>query len=127
MDQAVLDDALARLRASGALFVYLHGSQAAGTARDDSDIDLAALFPDPAPAGFEVELPPGVDLLVLNGADLEMAGRVAMDGRLLLQVDEVARVRWEARMRKVYCDERYRIERSRREFLEAVARASDQV
>lgn len=118
----MLDDALARLRDAGALFAYLHGSQAAGTATERSDIDLAALFPDPAPASFEVDLPTGVDLLVLNDAGLEMAGRVAMDGRLVLQADEVARVRWESRTRKIYCDEKYRIDRARREFLEAVAR-----
>ena len=118
----MLGDALARLARAGARFVYLHGSQAAGTARPDSDIDLAAYFSDPAPASFEVDLPAGVDLLVLNGTDLEMAGRVAMAGQLVLELDEVARVRWESQTRKIYCDELYRIERSRREFLEAVTR-----
>ncbi len=122
MDQALLDEAIARLRAREAQFAYLHGSQAAGTARPDSDIDLAARFPDPAPANFEVDLPSGVDLIVLNDAPLEIAGRIAMHGRLLFQEDEVARVRWEATMRKIYSDEKYRIDRSHREFLEAVTR-----
>lgn len=109
------------MRAHGALFAYLHGSQATGTAREDSDIDLAAYFAGPAPAAFEVDLPAGVDLLVLNSAPLEIAGRIACDGRLVLEVDAPERVRWEATTRKVYLDERYRIERSHREFLAAVA------
>lgn len=122
MDPMVLEDALARLRDQGAVFAYLHGSQANGTARPDSDIDLAAGFPEPAPASFDLDLPANVDLLVLNGAPLEIAGRIAMEGQLVLEVDEVARVRWESRTRKIYCDERYRIERSHREFLEAITR-----
>ncbi|MHB1166220.1 MAG: nucleotidyltransferase domain-containing protein [Candidatus Nanopelagicales bacterium] len=122
MASAVLDDAVDRLRAAGALFAYLHGSQAAGTATAGSDVDLAAVFPDPAPASFEVDLPTGVDLLVLNDAPLEIAGRIALDGILVLAEDEVARVRWEARTRRIYSDEKYRIDRSHREFLEAVRR-----
>ena len=122
MDHAVLSVALERLRAAGALFVYLHGSQATGTADLNSDIDLAALFPDPAPASFELDLPPGVDLVVLNGAPLEIAGRVACLGTLVLEADETARVRWESTTRTVYLDEKYRIDRSHREFLEAAAR-----
>lgn len=118
----VLAAGIAGLRERGALFAYLHGSRAAGTPRVDSDVDLAAWFPEPAPASFEVDLPPGVDLLVLNSAPLEVAGRVAMDGRLVLEVDAAARVRWEATTRKIFSDERYRIERSHREFREAVSR-----
>ena len=122
METARLEDALRRLKDQGALFAYLHGSQAVGTATFNSDIDVAALFPEPAPASFDVDLPYGVDLIVLNGAPLEVAGRIALDGILVLEVDEVARVRWEARTRKIYLDEKYRIDRSHREFLEAVAR-----
>ncbi len=122
MPTPVLDDAVTRLRARGALFAYLHGSHARGAATSGSDIDLAALFPDPAPASFEVDLPAGVDLLVLNGAPLEVAGRIALEGVLVLEEDEVARVRWEAQTRKIFSDERYRIDRSHREFLEAARR-----
>lgn len=122
MDEAKLATALETLRVAGARFVYLHGSQASGTARLDSDIDLAALFDEPAPPSFAFDLPSGVDLLVLNGAPLEIAGRIALHGRLVLEVDEVARVRWEATTRKIYSDEKYRIDRSHREFREAVAR-----
>jgi predicted nucleotidyltransferase len=122
MDEAILDDALARLQAAGAVAVYLHGSQANHTATKLSDIELAALFPDPAPLSFELDLPPEVDLLVLNGAPLEIAGRIACGGTLVLEVDPLQRVHWEATTRKIYLDEKYRIERSHREFLEAVTR-----
>jgi hypothetical protein len=67
-------------------------------------------------------MPPGVDLLVLNSAPLEIKGKIALDGTLLFEDDEVARVRWESTTRKIYLDERYRIERSHREFLETLSR-----
>jgi hypothetical protein len=82
------------LREAGARFVYLHGSQAAGTARPDSDVDLAAWFGRPVDA-WAVALPPGVDLLVLDCPPLELTGRVAQYGRLLLDLDPAARVAWE--------------------------------
>lgn len=108
------------LRNAGAKFAYLHGSQATGDARPDSDTDVAAFFGDPVPTSFDVAMPDGVDLLVLNDAPLELAGRVALHGRLILEVDEVARVRWESTTRKIYLDEKYRIDRSHREFLESL-------
>jgi predicted nucleotidyltransferase len=120
MDSGTLDQAVNSLRAQGALFAFLHGSQATGTATEASDIDIAAYFPEPAPASFDIDLPPGVDLLILNGAPLELAGRTALDGRLILDEDEVARVRWLARTRKIYSDEKYRIDRAHAEFLAAV-------
>lgn len=61
----------------------MHGSRARGAARSDSDLDVAAWWRDAPPASFEVVLPAGVDLLVLNTAPLELAGRVAMEGVLL--------------------------------------------
>jgi uncharacterized protein len=120
VDHDLLDDALRRLQDRGVRFVFLHGSQASGDASETSDIDLAAFFQEPAPVAFELDLPTGVDLLVLNDAPLEIAGRIALDGVLVLDVDEVSRVRWQSRTRKVYADERYRIERSHAEFLAAV-------
>ena len=111
------------LRASGALFAYVHGSRAAGTARPDSDLDVAAFWGDAAPASFEVDVPAGVDLMVLDTAPLELRGRVAEKGVLLFEVDSAARVHWEAMTRKVWFDERPRIERAHREFAAALARS----
>jgi len=121
MDEEVVHQAVAALRAAGARFAYLHGSRAAGTARQDSDTDLAAWFGrDPAPPSWEVGgLPAAVDLLVLDGAPLELAGRVAVHGRLVFDDDPPARVRWEATIRKIWADEAPRRERARRDFAEA--------
>jgi predicted nucleotidyltransferase len=118
--EAVTAEAVAALRQAGALFAYLHGSRATGRNRADSDIDIAAHFGGRPPNSFDVLLSPGVDLLVLDDAPLELAGRVAVGGRLLFEDDQVARVRWEAKTRKIYFDELPRITRSHQEFAAAV-------
>ena len=120
MIEAVTAEAVAGLRQAGARFACLHGSRAAGRNRADSDIDIAAYFGGRPPSAFDVLLRPGVDLLVLDDAPLELAGRVAVSGRLLFEDDRVARVRWEAMTRKIYFDELPRISRSHREFAAAV-------
>jgi len=118
--EIVTAEAVAVLRQAGARFAYLHGSRAAGRHRPDSDIDIAAYFGGRPPSSFEILLPVGVDLLVLDDAPLELAGRVAAGGRLLFEDDPVARVRWEAMTRKIYFDELPRITRAHREFAAAV-------
>ena len=110
------------LRNAGARFAFLHGSRARGTALAHSDVDVAAWWHDAAPPTFEVLLPTGVDLLVLNGAPLEIAGRVALEGLLLYDDDPPARVHWVAQTRKIYLDEKPRIDRSHREFTESLLR-----
>lgn len=115
-------EAVEALRRHGVLFAYLHGSRAAGTAREGSDVDIAAYFDGAAPQAFEVLLPAGVDLLVLNRAPLELAGRVALHGTLLFERDPGARVVWEATTRKIYLDELPRLTRAHREFADAVLR-----
>lgn len=113
---------MAVLRRAGARFAYLYGSRASGNYRPGSDIDIAAYFGDQPPQSFEILLPPDVDLLVLDHAPLELAGRVAVEGKLLFEDDPVARVRWQATTRKIYFDELPRITRSHREFAASVAR-----
>lgn len=110
------------LRAAGARFALLHGSRATGTHRPDSDVDVAAWWGRNAPPSFEVLLPPGVDLVVLDTAPLEIAGRIALDGKLVFDDDPAARVRWTATTRKIYADELPRITRSHAEFMESVRR-----
>ncbi|MDO5629737.1 MAG: nucleotidyltransferase domain-containing protein [Mobilicoccus sp.] len=119
---ALIRRAVEALVDAGARVVFLHGSQATGQAGPASDIDLAALFDEPAPAPFDIPLPTGVDLLVLNEAPLEVAGRIALHGRVVHESDMFERVDWQARTRKIYLDERPRIERARAEFLEAMSR-----
>lgn len=115
-------EAIETLQRHGALFAYLHGSRAAGNPRPDSDIDIAAYFEGQPPEVFEVLLPVGVDLVVLNHAPLELAGRVALSGKLLLERDADARVAWEATARKIYLDELPRMKRAHQDFAEAVLR-----
>ncbi|KQH77497.1 DNA polymerase III subunit beta [Mycobacterium gordonae] len=113
-------DATEALRQHGAVFAYLHGSRASGTSDAQSDVDIAAYFEEPHPDAFEVLLPVGVDLLVLNDAPLELAGRIALYGKLLFERDRNARVVWEATKRKIYLDELPRINSAHRDFAQAV-------
>lgn len=110
----------ATLRSSGASFAFVHGSRAHGQARPDSDLDIAAWWGHNPPQAYDVDLPEGVDLLVLDRAPLEIAGRVAVEGVLLFETDPSTRVGWQAMTRKIYFDEQPRLQRSHREFLEAV-------
>jgi predicted nucleotidyltransferase len=118
---AATAEAVTVLRQAGARFAYLHGSRATGTNHPGADIDIAAYFGDRPPESFDLLLPSGVDLLVLDHAPLELAGRVAVSGRLLFEDDPVARVRWEATTRKVYFDELPRFRRAHREFAAAAS------
>jgi predicted nucleotidyltransferase len=118
-----LEAVIAALRAAGARFAYLHGSVERGTANADSDVDIAAFFGDPVdPTTTAARLPGRVDLLVLDTAPLELAGRVALRGRLLFEDDPPRRVEWEATTRRIYLDERPRLEQARHDFAAARAR-----
>lgn len=108
------------LREAGAAFALVIGSHARGTARSDSDLDVAAYWSGNPPAPWDVHLPAGVDLVILNDAPLELAGTAALEGQVLFEADEVARVRWVAMTRKIWLDERPRFERSHDEFVEAM-------
>lgn len=111
------------LRSAGARFALVFGSTARGDARAGSDLDVAAWWPSAPPDPWDIELPAGVDLIVIRrGLALELAGRIAQEGVVLFEDDPAERVEWVATTRKIWLDERYRFERSNREFLEAVAR-----
>lgn len=118
------EDAVAeRLRRAGARFAFVHGSRATGEhARADSDLDVAAWWGTEAPDPWTVDLPAGVDLLVLDGAPLWLVGRVALRGRLLFDDDPPARVAWQADTRLVYLDELPGILERQREWRKAIAR-----
>lgn len=121
-DPMVLDAAVTALRRAGARFAFVHGSRAAGTAGPASDIDVAAWWGvSDRPAPWDVPLPPAVDLLVLDDAPLELAGRVAVGGRLLFDDDPPARVQWQATTRLVYFDEEWRQRWITETFIEAHA------
>ncbi len=118
-----LEPVLTELRSQGAAFAFLHGSQVSGAATERSDVDVAAWFGRPVDSWVvAARLPGRVDLLVLDTAPLELAGRVAQHGRLLFEDDPAARVRWQATTRKIYLDEMPRRDQARRDFVEALRR-----
>lgn len=93
------------LRRAGARFAFVHGSRVVGTARPGSDVDVAVWFGGADPSAWEIALPYAVDLLVLDRAPLELAGRVAMRGALLFDDDPPARVAWQGDTRLRFLDE----------------------
>ena len=109
------------LRRAGARFALLFGSRARGEHRPESDWDVAAWWGHRPPASFEVLLPVGVDLLVLDTAPLEIAGRVALEGEVLFDDAPEARVTWLATTRKIYFDELPRLRRAHEDFLKSLA------
>jgi predicted nucleotidyltransferase len=115
-------EVVAALRASGASFGLVFGSRARRDDRPDSDLDVAAWWASDPPRAWDISMPPGVDLVVLNDAGLELAGRIALEGVILFDDDPPARVRWVADTRKIWLDEKPRFERAHREFLEAASR-----
>lgn len=108
------------LRAHGVSFALVFGSRAVGTARPGSDVDLAVWSAAKLDEwGLRGALPDLVDLLVLRGAPEGLAGRVAMEGVVILDDDPRARIRWQADTRKRYLDEEFRRERFRLDFVRA--------
>ena len=115
--EALAGGAVEVLRAAGARFAFVFGSVAGGTAGPSSDLDVAAFWGEGAPDPWDVGVPGGVDLLVLDDAPLELAGRVAMHGHLLFDDDPPARVGWQATTRRIYLDEEERQRRLDKVFL----------
>ncbi len=95
------------LRDAGAVFAFLHGSRTTGSHHPGSDLDVAAWLGRRV-GGWEPDLPAGADLLVLDTAGLEVSGRVAQHGILLLDDDPPLRVAWQADRCKRYLDEAHR-------------------
>ena len=101
------DAAQTALRDAGVAAAYLYGSRARGTARPDSDADVAVLL-RPGAARLSLlqredlaaRLAPefdraDVDLTVLNEAPLELRAGVVREGVVLFRHDEPRRVAFE--------------------------------
>ena len=116
-----LEPAIAVLRATGARFAFLFGSRTEGRERVDSDADVAAWWGVDPPGPWQVAVPEGIDLLVLDTAPLELAGRVAQHGVLLFDDDPPARVTWQADTRTVYLDDLPAYRERQREWAEVVS------
>ena len=110
------------LRDAGAKFAFAFGSRSEGRATEKSDVDVAAWWGVDVPDPWTVRVPGRVDLLVLDTAPLELAGRVAQRGVLLFDDDPPARVEWQATTRKIYLDEEYRQRQIDRDFFAGRAR-----
>lgn len=113
-------DLVERLRAfldglEGIVCVYLFGSVARGSARPDSDVDVAVLFERDSPSTLaesgvgvsgelERRLGCAVDLVVLNRASADLVHRVLRDGIVVVDRDPSTRMRFEVRARNAYFD-----------------------
>lgn len=115
---------------AGVLVAYVFGSRGAGTARPDSDLDVAVLADDRldlsqigriASLLAESAGIPEVDVVDLRAAPLPLAGRVAQEGRLIHSSDEAARVEFEAETRVRYLDFLPTLQRLDRAFVRHVA------
>lgn len=95
--------------------VYLFGSFARGTERQQSDVDVAILYADtPAKTldglpltleeGLERHLGRAVQVVVLNHVSADLIHRVLMDGKLLIDRDPSSRIQFEVRARDEYFD-----------------------
>ena len=98
-----------------AVAVYLYGSVARGTAREDSDVDVGVLLEKEPPrtlkglkldleADLESLLEVPVQLVVLNRAPPDLIHRVLRDGKLVLDRDRSKRIRFEVKARNEFFD-----------------------
>ncbi|HET7291184.1 MAG TPA: nucleotidyltransferase domain-containing protein [Vicinamibacteria bacterium] len=94
---------------------YLYGSQARGSARAQSDVDIAVLLarrPEPRllstaralESTVEAVLRRPVQVVVLNSAPSDLVHRVLRDGVVVLDRDRPARLRFEVQARNEYFD-----------------------
>ena len=99
----------------GLVAAYLFGSVARGTAKASSDVDFAVLYAERPPSilesppmKLEGELERGlrrpVQVVCLNTAPPDLGIRVLRGGRLILEHDRAARIRFEVNLRNVYWD-----------------------
>lgn len=118
MQPAAIEDhlrAFFRDSARGAVAAYLFGSVARDEAGPDSDVDVAVLFAAEPPATLDAPqfaleaqlervLGRSVQVIALNRASPDLVHRVLRDGRLVLEQDASARIRFEVRSRNEYFD-----------------------
>ncbi len=131
LEQARVAEVLSR---HGVRFAYLFGSQARGTARADSDLDVAVRFDGDRDAdarfgvalrlGAELEAAVGitVDLVDLEAAPLRLVGRILTERLVLVGQDDPERVAFEVRQFKLAVDFEHHAAELDRALLGAMAR-----
>jgi predicted nucleotidyltransferase len=105
------------LEGSPVLVAYLFGSVATGRSRPGSDVDVAVVLEPSVPPERFLELSlelaralatasgmGGIEVVVLNGAPLPLAGRALSERVVLFSRDEPFRVRFEGKVLKEYLD-----------------------
>jgi hypothetical protein len=108
---------------------WVFGSVARGTAREDSDLDVAVLLAAPVAAedrrglhdlaaSLEQAAERRVDLVILGDHDPIIAHRVLSEGRLVLCRDRDSRIDFESRIHMRYMDWAPNYERAARRSLE---------
>jgi len=115
--QQIEDRTMEVLAAAGPDLVaaYLYGSVARDTATASSDIDIGILLQTTPPgrlqdlrsnleALLENSLGRRVQVVILNLAPTDLVHRVLRDGRVLVDRDRGARIRFEVRTRNEYFD-----------------------
>lgn len=139
---SVSDDVRSRLRRAAehvlgsqpVRFAYLFGSHATGTARPDSDIDIAVRLDAAVPPARYLDLSlalarelaaasglGGVEVVVLNEAPLPFRARIVAYGVVIYSVDEPARVEFESRTFREFGDFEIAFRGMDRELLEHIA------
>jgi predicted nucleotidyltransferase len=99
----------------GIACVYLFGSRARRQSKSGSDVDIAVLYKDQAPSGLErLGIPLSgtlekiigkpLDVVVLNGASVDLIHRILRDGIILYEADRSARINFEVTARNAYFD-----------------------
>jgi len=118
VDSTELETRLRELLASRGdriVAAYLFGSHARGTPGPKSDVDVAVLYArrppgklgsDPMVLEGECEraLRCPVDVVVLNSVSVDLAIRVLRGGKLLIENDRGARIRFEVKTRNEFFD-----------------------
>jgi predicted nucleotidyltransferase len=95
--------------------VYLFGSVARGSARADSDVDVGILYRKTPAATFanqafdvaadlSEKLGRTADVVIMNGAPVDLVKRVLRDGHIVVERDRGARIAFEVRARNEYFD-----------------------
>jgi predicted nucleotidyltransferase len=105
----------ARAADEGVVCVYLFGSRARHSERASSDVDVAVLLSHDPPrtleglgldlaADLEHHLGKPVDLIIMNRAPVDLVHRILRDGRLIVERDRSARIRFVVRARNAWFD-----------------------